>query len=73
MAQMGGKETQERLKISQNAYLALRVTSQAPLPAQICPHSTLWWTRCPFFLRFPVQGPLRSGSLAFGGLLAVWG
>lgn len=71
--QGAGKEMQGRMKIARDAYLALRVTGQASLPAQICPHSTLWWTCCPFMRRFPNQEPLRSGSLGLGGFLPVWG
>ena len=59
----GGKETQGRKKITRDAYLALRVSGQAPHPAQICPHSTLWWTCYAFYLRFLIQEPLKIRKL----------
>lgn len=37
MALGGGKETQERGKITQDAYLSLRVTGQAPLGLKFAP------------------------------------
>ena len=61
----GGKETRRRRERTPDAYLAPRVTGQAPLPARICPRSTLWWTCCPFYLRFNVLESPTPGGLAF--------
>lgn len=49
MRSRGGKAAPGRLQRTPDAYLALGVTGQAPLPPQLCPHSTLWRALCPFF------------------------
>lgn len=69
----GGKETRGRRKRTPDAYLAPRVTGQAPFPARICPRSTLWWTCCPFYLRFNVLESPTPGSLAFWGSIVFPG